>query len=86
MIRPSASVPAVAVIFAGWRFVVDIIDSLRNGPLVGVSLDVFERDLARVHVGDQVEISSETWPGRVFRGQVGHIGASIDLDTLLDGV
>lgn len=46
-----------------------------------VQLDVFERDLARVHVGDQVEISSETWPGRVFRGQVGHIAASIDLDT-----
>lgn len=46
-----------------------------------VQLDVFERDLARVHVGDQVELRTETWPGRVFRGQVGHIGASIDLDT-----
>lgn len=46
-----------------------------------VQLDVFERDLARVHDGDGAEIASDTWPGRVFRGVVEHVDPVIDPGT-----
>jgi len=46
-----------------------------------VELDVFERDLARVAVGDKVEIHSETYPGRTFSGAVSYVDATIDVVT-----
>ncbi len=46
-----------------------------------VLLDVFERDLAHVRAGDQVEISTESHPGRTFRGVVGYVEATIDTHT-----
>ncbi len=46
-----------------------------------VLLDVFERDLARVHDGDRAEIVCETWPGRVFHGVVEHIDPVVDPST-----
>lgn len=48
---------------------------------VWVLLDVFERDLGRVRVGDHVEITSETYPGRTFTGTVGYIDATVDTTT-----
>jgi cobalt-zinc-cadmium efflux system membrane fusion protein len=46
-----------------------------------VQLEVFERDLARVRVDDTAEITSEAHPGRVFRGTVGHLAATIAPET-----
>jgi cobalt-zinc-cadmium efflux system membrane fusion protein len=46
-----------------------------------VHLDVFERDLARVHDGDRAEIVCETWPGRVFHGVVEHVDPVVDPST-----
>jgi len=46
-----------------------------------VQLDLFERDLARVRIGDRAEISSETYPGRLFHGVVSHLDSTIDLRT-----
>lgn len=46
-----------------------------------VLLDVFERDLARVHDGDRAEIVCETWPGRVFRGVIEHVDPVVDPST-----
>lgn len=46
-----------------------------------VELDLFERDLSKVQAGDGVEILSETYPGRVFNGQVSYINATIDTAT-----
>lgn len=46
-----------------------------------VLLDVFERDLARVHDGDRAEIVCETWPGRRFNGTVEHVDPVIDPST-----
>ncbi len=48
---------------------------------VWVMLDVYERDLGRVHIGDSAEIRSETHPNDVFRGRVGHIDATVDVRT-----
>jgi cobalt-zinc-cadmium efflux system membrane fusion protein len=46
-----------------------------------VQLDLFERDLAHVAVGDAVEILSETYPGRSFHGKVAYIDATVDTAT-----
>jgi cobalt-zinc-cadmium efflux system membrane fusion protein len=46
-----------------------------------VELDVYERDLAHVAVGDRVDISSETYPGRSFPGVVHHVNAIVDVAT-----
>lgn len=46
-----------------------------------VYLDVFERDLARVRVGDRAEVRTETYPDRAFPGTVGFIDSTIDMHT-----
>ena len=48
---------------------------------VWIELAVFERELGRVAVGDEVEISPQTDQQTVVQGKVAHVGDVIDLDT-----
>ncbi len=48
---------------------------------VWVLLDVFERDLGRVRVGDHADITCEADPERVFAGTVSFVDATIDIRT-----
>jgi membrane fusion protein, heavy metal efflux system len=45
---------------------------------VWVSLDLYEKDLARVHVGQEVELKTDSRPGESFRGHVAFIVPVID--------
>ena len=45
---------------------------------VWVICDVYENDLASVHLGDQAEIRLSAYPGRVLHGNVSDIGAVLD--------
>ena len=45
---------------------------------VWVSLDLYEKDLARVHVGQNVELRTEVWPGEVFPGRIAYVVPVID--------
>jgi len=45
---------------------------------VWVSLDLYEKDLARVHVSQEVETRTDARPGEVFRGRVAFIVPVID--------
>ena len=45
---------------------------------VWVVCDVYENDLANVHMGDIAEISLNAYPDRVFTGRVSNIGAVLD--------
>jgi len=45
---------------------------------IWVVCDVFENDLANVHIGDTAEISLNAYPDRVFKGRVSNIGAVLD--------
>lgn len=47
---------------------------------VWLMADVYERDVGKVHVGDEVKASSIAFPGRVFEGKVDQIGAIVDPD------
>ena len=48
---------------------------------VWVTLDLYEKDLFRVHVGQDVEIWTESRPGESFRGKVAFIVPEIDQAT-----
>jgi cobalt-zinc-cadmium efflux system membrane fusion protein len=45
---------------------------------VWLGVDVYERDVGKVHVGDDVRVSSIAFPGRVFEGKVDQLGSVID--------
>jgi membrane fusion protein, heavy metal efflux system len=45
---------------------------------VWVVCDVYENDLANVHLNDPAEIRLNAYPGQVFKGRVGNIGAILD--------
>ncbi len=48
---------------------------------VWVLLDIYEKDLARVHVGDQARIGVEAYPGEVFTGKVTYLSSLLDPST-----
>jgi cobalt-zinc-cadmium efflux system membrane fusion protein len=45
---------------------------------VWILCDVYENDLANVHVGETAEITLNAYPGRVFPGKINNIGAVLD--------
>jgi cobalt-zinc-cadmium efflux system membrane fusion protein len=45
---------------------------------VWLVLDVYERDLDQVHVGDEVRVQTVAHPGRVFEGHVARLSAVVD--------
>ena len=47
---------------------------------VWLGVDVYERDVGKVHVGDEVRVTSIAFPGRVFEGKVDQLGSVIDPD------
>jgi cobalt-zinc-cadmium efflux system membrane fusion protein len=46
-----------------------------------VLLDLYEKDLSRVHVGQKVELRTEAYPGEVFRAEVTYVNPIIDEKT-----
>ena len=45
---------------------------------VWILCDVYENDLAEVHVGEMAEIRLNAYPDKVFRGRIGNIGPILD--------
>ncbi len=45
---------------------------------VWLKVDLYERDLDRVHLGDQVKVSTVAFPGRTFLGKVDHMDPAVD--------
>lgn len=43
-----------------------------------IELDLYERDLARVHTGQSVSVTTAAYPGRVFPGEVSYVGDILD--------
>ncbi|MGH7859143.1 MAG: efflux RND transporter periplasmic adaptor subunit, partial [Candidatus Binatia bacterium] len=48
---------------------------------VWVWIDVFERDLARVHLGDGVELRVDAFPGESFEGRVAYLASRLESET-----
>lgn len=45
---------------------------------VWVWIDVFERDLSAVHIGDGVEVLTDAYPDRPFQGEVTYLSPDVD--------
>jgi len=45
---------------------------------VWVICDVYENDLASVHLGEEAELRVSAYPGKVLKGTIGDIGATLD--------
>ncbi len=43
-----------------------------------VNLDLYEKDLSRVRVGQEVEVRADAFPGEIFRGRVAYVVPVID--------
>lgn len=48
---------------------------------VWIWIDVFERDLAQVHAEDDVEVAVDSYPDRVFSGQVTYLSPEVEAET-----
>ncbi len=48
---------------------------------VWVVAQVYEKDLGKVHIGSGASITTDAYPGRVFRGQVSYVDPKIDSQT-----
>ena len=48
---------------------------------VWIELDIFERDLPRVAVGQPVSVTTTAYPGREFPGRIVYVGAVVDTTT-----
>jgi cobalt-zinc-cadmium efflux system membrane fusion protein len=48
---------------------------------VWIWIDVYERDLQRVHLEDDVEVEVDAFPGEVFTGKVTYLSDEVDPDT-----
>ncbi len=42
---------------------------------------VYEKDLGKVHIGSGASITTDSYPGRVFRGQVSYVDPKVDAQT-----
>ncbi len=45
---------------------------------VWLAVDIYERDVGKIHVGDEVHVSSIAFPGRSFDGKVDQLGSVVD--------
>lgn len=45
---------------------------------VWLTADIYERDVGKVHIGDDVHVTSIAFPGRIFEGKVDQLGAIVD--------
>ena len=54
---------------------------IANLSRVWVLLDLYEKDLARVRVGQSIEVRTESYPGEIFKGRVAYVVPVIDLAT-----
>jgi membrane fusion protein, heavy metal efflux system len=47
---------------------------------VWLKVDIYERDFSRVHLGDDVKVTTVAYPDRVFEGKVDLLGTVVDPD------
>jgi multidrug efflux pump subunit AcrA (membrane-fusion protein) len=56
----------------------DVLARVLNTSTVWIEGDVFEKDLAKVRVGQPVTVSADALPGRTFQGTVDYIAAEVN--------
>jgi membrane fusion protein, heavy metal efflux system len=59
----------------------EVLATVLNTDTVWVESDVFEKDLARVRIGQKVLVTADALPNRTFPGTVNYVGAEVDPQT-----
>lgn len=55
--------------------------TISNMSSVWVLANVYQKDLPYVRVGDQTTITTDAYPGQVFRGKISYVAAALDPNT-----
>ncbi len=55
--------------------------TISNMSTVWVLANVYQKDLPYVHIGDPVTVSTDSYPGESFRGNISYIAAAVDPTT-----
>ncbi len=48
---------------------------------IWISIDLYERDLAKVHLDDIADVKLDAWPDQVFQGRISYLGDVVDAAT-----
>lgn len=59
----------------------DVLFTIGDLGHVWIWIDVYERDLARVHLGDEVEVVVDSFPERMFSGEVTYLSPEVASET-----
>lgn len=59
----------------------DQLFTVANLDRLWIELDIYERDLARVTRGQEVDVTTAAYPGRTFPGQIVYVGDILDPET-----
>jgi membrane fusion protein (multidrug efflux system) len=73
-VDPGALIPQVSSGSSSANILLTVMDISR----VKVMINVPERDIASVHVGDAVSLTVDAYPDQTFRGQVSRFGPALD--------
>ena len=55
--------------------------TIMDPTLLWVDADIFERDIAKIRIGQEVQIKVLAYPGEVFRGKISYIGETMNQET-----
>jgi Cu(I)/Ag(I) efflux system membrane fusion protein len=55
--------------------------TLADDSVMWLQVDVFERDLPLVRVGQSVDLASEAWPGKTLQGKIVFIAPTVEAET-----
>ncbi|MEM8962242.1 MAG: efflux RND transporter periplasmic adaptor subunit [Acidobacteriota bacterium] len=56
----------------------DVLFTLADLSWMWLWIDLYERDLAHVQVGESVEVRLDAWPGEMIRGEIDYVDAQLD--------
>jgi cobalt-zinc-cadmium efflux system membrane fusion protein len=55
--------------------------TIMNPKVLWVDAEIYERDIAKIHAGQDVEITVPAYPGEVFAGKIGYVGDFVHDET-----
>ena len=55
--------------------------TIMDPTLLWVNADIFERDIAKIRIGQNVQVTVPAYPGEVFRGKISFIGEIMNQET-----
>jgi cobalt-zinc-cadmium efflux system membrane fusion protein len=55
--------------------------TIMDPTVLWVDAEVFERDIAKIRIGQHVQVTVPAYPGEIFRGKISYIGETVNPET-----